>query len=179
VDYRILGSFEVAANGRAIALGPPKQRAVLAILLLHADEIVATDRLIELVWGERQPRTAAHSVQIYVSELRRQLDAASDGQPVIETRAPGYVLHADADAVDAWRFERLVAESAALLEAGDAPAAAATLHGALALWRGAPLAEFAYDEFALFHRKREPCHRRAGCLGCYGRVSTACENKLA
>jgi basic membrane lipoprotein Med (substrate-binding protein (PBP1-ABC) superfamily)/DNA-binding SARP family transcriptional activator len=154
VEYRILGSLEVAADGQAVDLGPPKQRAVLAVLLLHANEIVAAERLIELVWAGRQPRTAAHSVQIYVSELRRRLDAVGDGRSVIETRAPGYALHADADAVDAWRFERLVAEGSALVRSGEAEVGAATLRAALELWRGAPLSEFVYEEFAQPHIRR-------------------------
>jgi basic membrane lipoprotein Med (substrate-binding protein (PBP1-ABC) superfamily)/DNA-binding SARP family transcriptional activator len=154
VDYRILGSLEVAAGGHAVELGPPKQRALLAVLLLHANEVVVTERLIELVWGGRQPRTAAHSVQMYVSELRRRLSGVGASRSVIETRAPGYVLHAEPDAVDAWRFERLVAEGSAQVRSGQAEAGKATLRAALGLWRGEPLSEFAYDEFALPYIRR-------------------------
>jgi len=147
VEYRLLGSLEVVSDGTAVELGPPKQRAVLAILLLHAGEIVPTDRLIEQVWGEHAPRTAAHSIQIYVSELRRVLEPVADG-PAIETRPPGYVLRAEPGCVDARRFERLVAEGARELKAGDTTDAVTTLEEALRLWRGSPLSDFAYEEFA-------------------------------
>jgi basic membrane lipoprotein Med (substrate-binding protein (PBP1-ABC) superfamily)/DNA-binding SARP family transcriptional activator len=151
VDYRILGPLAVA--GRDVDLGPPKQRAVLAVLLLHAGELVPTERLVELVWGRGAPRTAAHSVQIYVSNLRRVLNG-SGGDPPIVTRAPGYVLAADRDSVDAWRFERLVAEGGRQAERGDHEAAAGSLRAALGLWRGTPLAEFAYDDFAQAYIRR-------------------------
>ncbi|HZD80717.1 MAG TPA: winged helix-turn-helix domain-containing protein, partial [Actinomycetota bacterium] len=85
MDIRILGSLEAGSDGTTTDLGPPKQRAVLAVLLLHAGETVPTDRLIELVWGEHPPRTAAHSVQIYVSELRKAFETVVDA-PIILTR---------------------------------------------------------------------------------------------
>jgi DNA-binding SARP family transcriptional activator len=94
VEYRILGSLEVVANGTAADLGPPKQRAVLAVLLLHANQIVPTDRLIDLIWPERPPRTALHSIQIYVSELRKAIEPLAGCAP-LATRPPGYVLEAD------------------------------------------------------------------------------------
>jgi basic membrane lipoprotein Med (substrate-binding protein (PBP1-ABC) superfamily)/DNA-binding SARP family transcriptional activator len=156
VDYCLLGSLEVVASGAVVDLGPPKQQAVLAILLLHAGEIVPTDRLIEQVWGKRSPRTAAHSVQLYVSELRKALDRVNGG-PVIETRPPGYRLRVEPDRVDLRRFERQIAEGAAERQAGDLPRAVTTLQEALALWRGPPLSEFAYEEFAQpeIHRLEE------------------------
>jgi DNA-binding SARP family transcriptional activator len=143
VVYRLLGALEVRSNGRAIDLGPPKQRALLAILLLHAGEVDSTERLIELVWGEHPPRTASHSIQIYVSGLRKALgrDAA------IVTRTPGYLLQADRDSIDALRFRRLVREGGTQVN-GDPQRGAALLREALELWRGAPLADFAYEEFA-------------------------------
>jgi DNA-binding SARP family transcriptional activator len=147
MDYRILGSLEAVADGAAIELGPPKQRALLAVLLMHAGEIVSTDRLIDLLWGDGAPRTAAHSVQIYVSELRKALEARADG-PVIVTRQPGYQLQVPVDSIDALRFERLVEEGARTLEAGDRDGGAATLRSALGLWRGPALSDFAYEEFA-------------------------------
>ena len=147
MEYRIFGPLEVTSDGRSIALGPGKQRAVLAVLVLHAGEIVSTDRLIELVWGEDPPRTAAHSVQIYVSELRKALETPGQA-PVIETRSPGYLLRADLETVDARRFEGLVAEARSYVGREDAAAAARSLHKALDLWRGPPLPDFTYDEFA-------------------------------
>jgi basic membrane lipoprotein Med (substrate-binding protein (PBP1-ABC) superfamily)/DNA-binding SARP family transcriptional activator/truncated hemoglobin YjbI len=153
VDYAILGSFEVLVDGQVLDLGPPKQRALLGVLLLHANETVATDRLVDLVWGDRPPRTAAHSVQIYVSDLRRRFEAA--GLPeVIATRTPGYVLQADADAIDAVRFERLLLSAEDQVRGGDPAIGATTLRTALQLWRGAPLADLAYHEFAQPHIRR-------------------------
>jgi basic membrane lipoprotein Med (substrate-binding protein (PBP1-ABC) superfamily)/DNA-binding SARP family transcriptional activator len=156
VEYRVLGSLEVRSDGEPVALGPPKQRAILAILLLHAGEIVPIDRLIDLAWGERPPRTATHSVQIYVSELRKALDH-NGGGPVIETRPPGYVLEADPETIDVRRFERLLAQGSRELEAGDPAAAEAAIREALGLWRGPPLSDFAYDEFA-----QDDIHRLEG-----------------
>lgn len=147
MEYRILGALEVRSDDEAIALGPPKQRAMLAILLLHAGELVPTEALIEHLWGERPPRTATHSVQIYVSELRKALERDGGG-PVISTRPPGYTLEADSESIDARRFERLLAQAAHALEAGDPSAAAVGAREALGLWRGPPLSDFTYDEFA-------------------------------
>jgi DNA-binding SARP family transcriptional activator/DNA-binding CsgD family transcriptional regulator len=142
--FGILGPFAVADDqGRELALGGRKQRAVLAILLLRAGRVVSIDELIDEVWGERPPATAAKTVQVYVSNLRKVL-----GNGVLITRAGGYLLElGDAD-VDADRFQVLAAEGARALRAGEVRPAAERLREALALWRGAPLAEFAYEPFA-------------------------------
>jgi basic membrane lipoprotein Med (substrate-binding protein (PBP1-ABC) superfamily)/DNA-binding SARP family transcriptional activator len=147
MEFRVLGALEAGTGSVVADLGPPKQRALLAILVLHVGEIVAVDRLIELLWGEDAPRTAAHSVQIYVSELRKALEPIA-GRRLIQTRQPGYQLEASADEVDANRFERLVATGLARMEAGDRPAATETFRQALELWRGPALSDFAYEEFA-------------------------------
>jgi basic membrane lipoprotein Med (substrate-binding protein (PBP1-ABC) superfamily)/DNA-binding SARP family transcriptional activator len=147
IRFRILGSLEVASDGELADLGPPKQRAVLAVLLLHPNEIVPTDQLIELVWSDGSPRTAAHSIQIYMSELRKVLDPMA-GEPVILTRPPGYVLRADPDSIDAGRFERLVDEGTRAIAAGDPHRGEVAIREALGLWRGTPLSDFAYEEFA-------------------------------
>jgi len=161
VDLRLLGPLEVVADGTLVDLGPPKQRAVLAVLLLHAGEIVGSDQLIEQVWGEHPPRTAAHSVQLYVSELRKALEPVNGG-PVIETRPPGYVLRAEPERIDVYRFERLVDEGDQALRARDPTRAERSIGEALSLWRGAPLSEFAYDEFAQpAIRRLEGLHRDA------------------
>jgi basic membrane lipoprotein Med (substrate-binding protein (PBP1-ABC) superfamily)/DNA-binding SARP family transcriptional activator len=147
VLFRVLGTMEAGADGAAAELGPPKQRAVLAILLMHVGEIVPTERLIDLLWGDRPPRTAAHSIQIYVSELRKALEPFAAGG-TIGTRPPGYVLEADPDSIDARRFERLVVAGVRQLQDGDRAAGAATLRSAIALWRGPALSDFVYEEFA-------------------------------
>ncbi|WP_052667308.1 BTAD domain-containing putative transcriptional regulator [Nitriliruptor alkaliphilus] len=153
VDFSLLGALEVVVDGRALELGPPKQRTLLAVLLLHANQRVSTERLVELVWGDAPPRTAAHSVQVYVSDLRRLFEAAG-AVDVIETRGPGYVLHAADEAVDTQRFEGLVITGSRLVRAGDAEGGAHALEVALRLWRGPALAEFAYAEFAQSHVRR-------------------------
>ena len=147
MDFRLLGALEVSANGAVAELGPPKQRALLAVLLLHAGEIVPVDRLIDLLWGEHPPRTAAHSIQIYVSDLRRALESLG-GRQVLATRAPGYQLDTDPETIDARRFERLVEDGTRQIRDGDLAGGAEVLRTALRLWRGPALSDFAYEEFA-------------------------------
>src|SRR5262245_49930294 len=106
MDYCLLGTVEVRDGGRALPLGRGKQRALLALLLLHAGEPVSTDRLIEALWGERPPPSAANSVHVYVSQLRKAL---GDGR--IATTPGGYSLELrDGDELDSRRFELLAAE---------------------------------------------------------------------
>ncbi|MFV9673100.1 MAG: BTAD domain-containing putative transcriptional regulator, partial [Acidimicrobiia bacterium] len=148
-----------------VELGAPKQRALLAVLLLHANEVVPANRLVDLVWGEDPPRTAPHSVQIYVSELRKAFDGNGE---VIVTRRPGYALQIDTEAIDAHRFERLVGEATTAMANGDQASASAAAGAALRLWGGSPLVDFAYDEFAQREIERlTELHHRA--------VATLCE----
>ena len=147
MDFRILGSLEAVGSAGAVDLGSPKQRALLAVLVLHLGEIVPVDGLIDALWPDGPPRTAAHSIQIYVSELRRVL-TASGAADLIVTRQPGYVLRAPDDAVDARVFDRLVNEGLQALESGDRATGTDRLRSALALWRGPALSDFAYEEFA-------------------------------
>src|SRR5919108_6408627 len=99
VDFRVLGSLEVVDRGREIPLGGAKQRAVLAVLLLHAGEVVSVDRLIDELWGDEPPATAVKTLQAHVSRLRRALNGAEDGR--LETRGHGYVLHVRPGELDA------------------------------------------------------------------------------
>jgi basic membrane lipoprotein Med (substrate-binding protein (PBP1-ABC) superfamily)/DNA-binding SARP family transcriptional activator len=147
VDIRILGPLEVGSNGTTADLGRPKQRALLAILALHANQIVSTDRLVELLWGDRAPKMAAHAIHVYVSQLRKALEPLG-ATPMIEYRSPGYVLVTDPSALDANRFDQLVRDATRLRETGDAAHAEMGLEAALRLWRGPPLADFVYDDFA-------------------------------
>ncbi len=144
MEFRILGPLEVRDNGRVLELGGAKQRAVLALLLLHADEVVSLDRLIDGIWGEQPPDTAAAAVHGSVSRLRKVIEP--DGAPyhVIRTQSPGYVFAAGPEAVDRYRFERLAAEGKTALEDGDAARSADVLREALALWRGPALADIAF-----------------------------------
>lgn len=144
--FRLLGTLDVETESGPVALGPLKQRAVLAVLLLHPNEVVPTDQIIDLVWGERAPRTAEHSVHIYVSQLRKAL--ADDGGSLIETRPPGYVIHVSPEEVDYVQFEMMVEEGLAAANSGDPLRGRSSLEAALECWRGEPLSEFTYDEFA-------------------------------
>ena len=137
MEFRVLGPLEATDGRRPLELGGQKQRAVLARLLLDLNRTVAVDRLVDDIWGEDVPASAVKMVQISVSRLRKVLPPG-----VLQTRAPGYMLQADAESVDAVRFARLRTAGRAALASGDAVAAAAALQEALALWRGAPLAEF-------------------------------------
>jgi DNA-binding SARP family transcriptional activator/tetratricopeptide (TPR) repeat protein len=150
LEYRMLGRFEVRADGSSVDLGTPKQRAVLAILLLECGRVVPTDRLLELVWGDSTASTA--SLQSYISNLRRALEPArGPRQPatVLMTEPPGYRIVASRSAVDLFRFEDLVAEGGDLLHAGDARAALAAAERALSLWNGPPLPELADEPFVV------------------------------
>lgn len=139
VEFRILGPLEAVGDDGPLALGGQKQRAVLAFLLLHAGEVVATERLVTELWGERPPKTATTSLQNFVSQLRKLLGAGT-----VETKPPGYVVRVDPERFDLARFERLVASA----RTKEAPERAALLREALAVWRGPPLADFVFETFA-------------------------------
>jgi DNA-binding SARP family transcriptional activator len=143
VEIRILGPLEVVEHDRPVVMGAPKVRALLAVLVLHRGEVVSTDRLIDALWGERASSTAAKTVQVYVSNLRKAL-----GDGLLVTEGRGYMLRAEAGQVDVDRFEALVAQGRAALVQGDALAAGAVLREALGVWRGPALTDFAYESFA-------------------------------
>ncbi len=128
---------------RPVALGGPKQRALLAVLLLRRGEVVSRDRLIDELWGERPPASAAKTVQVYVSNLRKAL-----GDGLLLTRGQGYLLQATPDQIDADRVAALVTEGRAALGDGDPQRASDRLREALALWPSPALADFAYEPFA-------------------------------
>jgi DNA-binding SARP family transcriptional activator len=129
LEFRILGPLEVVSDGRRLDLGGPKQRALLAVLLLDANRVVSADRLIEALWEDGTPGTAQKALQVYVSHLRKAL-----GKDRLETKPPGYLLRVDKGELDLDRFREL--------QAGNRPA------DALELWSGPPLAEFGYHRFA-------------------------------
>jgi DNA-binding SARP family transcriptional activator/pimeloyl-ACP methyl ester carboxylesterase len=140
VEFGLLGSLEVWLQGRPSHVGGPKRRALLAALLCQANRVVSTDWLIEAVWGERPPVSATAQLQAMVSELRRSL-ARGDDRDVILTRAPGYLIRVDPEALDVNRFHRHVGEARRALAGDDAPRAAAEFRAALELWRGDPLSD--------------------------------------
>ena len=129
MEFRILGPLEVVSNGEVIDLGGQKQRTLLAVLLLHANEVVSSDRLIEALWQDEPADTAKKAVQVYVSQLRKLL-----GRERLQTKAPGYLLRVDEGELDLARFRTLRAE--------ERP------HEALSIWRGPPLGDFTYQRFA-------------------------------
>lgn len=142
LEFRLLGPLEVVRDGREVALGGRRQRSVLAVLLVRANEIVSSDRLIDEVWGGEPPETAATALHGIVSQLRKALEPARPaGSPgaVLVTRSPGYVLRADRATIDSARFEQLLTEGRATLDAGEAGRAASSLRDALLLWRGRAL----------------------------------------
>jgi YVTN family beta-propeller protein len=151
MDFRILGPLEVVTNGQPLALGGSKQRAVLAVLLLHANEAVSIDRLIDALWGESAPPGAVQSVRVHVSRLRKVLEGgrrSGAGPSVLVTAPGGYELKvADGD-LDLMRFERLFAEAQRALADERPERARDLLSEALGLWRGPALADLAYEPFA-------------------------------
>jgi WD40 repeat protein/DNA-binding SARP family transcriptional activator len=136
MEFRLLGPVEVVRGDRPAPLGGPKQRAVLAHLLLRANDIVPTDRLIDQIWGEEPPEAARNALQSYVSRLRSALGESGR----LERRDPGYVLRAEPEEVDALRFEAQVRQARTLLDPAER---VAVLDEALSLWRGPPLADLA------------------------------------
>jgi DNA-binding SARP family transcriptional activator len=139
MEFRLLGPLEVVERDRLLPLGGMKPRSLLAVLLLHANHVVSVDRLTDQLWGGHPPATAAKSIQVYVSKLRKGL---GDGR--LATRPPGYVLNADPSELDLARFERLLGEA----QRADPDDRSTKLREALALWRGPALADLAYEPFA-------------------------------
>jgi DNA-binding SARP family transcriptional activator len=140
MEFRILGPLEVEDHGRAIAIGGPKQRALLALLLLTPNQPVSVDRLIDALWASDPPAAAANALQYHVSQLRKQLG----DEEVLLTRDPGYLIRVETDQLDLLRFERLVGEA----EGAQPAAAARLLNEAIELWFGEPLQDLANEPFA-------------------------------
>ncbi len=139
MEFRLLGPLEVIEGERSLALGGVKPRSLLALLLLHANEVVSADRLIDQLWGDEPPATAAKSVQVHVSRLRKEL-----GEGRLVTRAPGYLLQVEPSELDLARFEQLLGDA----RGTDPENARQKLRQALALWRGNALADLEYEPFA-------------------------------
>jgi DNA-binding SARP family transcriptional activator len=140
VEFRILGPLEVAVQGTAVTLGSAKQRALLGVLLLHANKVVSTDRLVDELWGDRPPPTSGKLIQVYVSQLRRALASAGTAD-VLRTRPPGYLAEVEPEQLDATHFERLLARARAYAGDGRPDEAYTVYEEALALWRGTVLAD--------------------------------------
>jgi DNA-binding SARP family transcriptional activator/predicted ATPase len=148
VQYSVLGPLEARSSGRPVALGAPRQRALLALLILNAGHTVSTSRLVDDLWGEAVPDTAAKMVQILVSQLRKVLP-----RDHLVTRPPGYLLDVPPEDIDLLRFEGLRREAREAAAGGDHAGASALLGDALGLWRGPALAEFS-EPFAQLEANR-------------------------
>jgi DNA-binding SARP family transcriptional activator/tetratricopeptide (TPR) repeat protein len=150
VEFRVLGPLEVVGPRGIIEIGAPKHRALLSLLLIEPGRVVSVDRLIDQLWNGSPPASATTTLQAYVSNVRRALEPErAPGAPatVLVTRPPGYALDVERDLVDARRFERLVAEAAALAPS-DPTAASERLANALSLWRGQAFADVADEPWA-------------------------------
>ena len=149
MEFRILGPIEAIDAQGEVALGGRRHRVLLAILLMHAGETVSVDRLVEALWGEREPASARQMLHVLVSELRRALFSEAAGTAgEIVARRPGYQIRVGREAIDVQRFERLVTAGRRALDGGDPAGAVLQLRAALDLWRGPPLADVADRSFA-------------------------------
>ena len=153
LEFRVLGPVEVCDGGRNLPLGGPKQRGLLADLILNAGTIISTARLIDDLWGDTSPATAGHTVETYIARLRRILRDGSRPELLL-TRPPGYLLDVEPGRVDAFRFGQLVQDGTAAAAQGDHEQASALLRAALALWRGPALTDVADAPFAQAAAKR-------------------------
>jgi YVTN family beta-propeller protein len=147
VFFRLLGAIEAVADGISLPLGGPRQRSVLADLVMHAGRTVPAAQLIDDVWGECPPASATHTLETYVSRLRQVLSTPSSAAPLL-TRPTGYVLEVPPEHVDVWQFRDLAARGSAAADRGDAASAVTLINAALALWRGAALADIREAAFA-------------------------------
>ena len=146
MEFRLLGPLEVCSDGEPIVLAGPKQRAILTILLLDANQVVPRARLLAEVWGERAPGSE-HSLDVHISRLRKALAPGGEGNALIR-RGRGYLLCVEEGALDLVRFEQRIAAGQQALAEGRPAAAVGLLNDGLGLWRGEPLAEFADQAFA-------------------------------
>jgi DNA-binding SARP family transcriptional activator len=157
LQFRALGPLELSRDDRLLDLGPPKQRALLGMLLVHANRVVSIDRLLEELWSGEPPANARHAVHVYVSALRKLLAPcreSAESRHVLVSRRPGYLLLVSPEQVDIARFEHAVTEGRQALAEGRAGEAAELLRRGLALWRGPALADIADEPFARPHITR-------------------------
>lgn len=154
MEIRLLGAVEAFADGTALPLGGPRQRAVLADLALHAGQLIATDQLIDDLWGERPPASAKHTLETYISRLRHVLNTSGAASLPLVTRPGGYLLDAAPACVDACQFRDLAARGSAAHDHGDAAAAVTLFSSAVRLWRGLALADVQDAPFAVLARQR-------------------------
>jgi WD40 repeat protein/DNA-binding SARP family transcriptional activator/energy-coupling factor transporter ATP-binding protein EcfA2 len=154
LEFRILGPLSVRVDGTPVALGGPKQRALLALLLLNANRVVSRDRLVAELFPEQSVNSADHALRNHVSRLRRVFAPVGRDEPRIVARAPGYLLRVEPGELDLERFEQLLAEGREALGAGRTAAAAALLGSAEQLWEGRPFADLEFEPFGRIEVER-------------------------
>src|SRR5262245_10064072 len=135
MQFCALGGLIVTDNGREVSVGGPRQRRLMAMLLIHRNSVVSIDRLADAVFAGEPTTAAATTMRSYMSRLRRVVEGNGSGAALV-TQAPGYVLRLPGDAFDVARFERLLGDARKQLSSDDAGAASAMFREALALWRG-------------------------------------------
>jgi YVTN family beta-propeller protein len=154
MNFRILGPLDVRANGEPLRIGGPKQRALLAILLLSANEVVSRERLMDELFRGEPPDTLEHALTVRVSRLRKALDREGSERSRVVTRPPGYLLRVEPRELDLHCFESLAAEGREALDAGDAERAAEKLREGESLWRGRALSDLEFEPFARLEIER-------------------------
>src|SRR5215470_597418 len=158
VRFAVLGGLEVEADGGPLAIAGPRRRALLALLVVHANRVVSTGRMIDALWGEDEPASARAQVHSLISALRQELPDPADGGAAIETRPEGYMLTVDPGSVDLFLFERRVAAARADAGVGRLEQAVTSFREGLDLWRGPALdgieAPFADTEAARLEEQR-------------------------
>lgn len=155
VAFRVLGPIEAIVDDRVVELGSPKTRLLLACLLVQANSVVSSDRLIDAVWGDTPPASESVALQKQVHQLRSLLRVTPGPETdVLVTQAPGYFVRVEPGACDAARFEVLVGDGQHRAQHDDPSGALAALDEALGLWRGRAFAEFASADFARAEARR-------------------------
>jgi len=148
LQFKVLGPLEVTADGERLTLGGPKQRAVLAALLLDANRVVPAATIIERVWGDDSHERVGNTLQVYISNLRKIIDPARRaGESRLRTQSPGYLLTVGEDEFDLLQFERDVTRARSFVAEGQPDAASAAFRDALSLWRGDPFSDLVGESF--------------------------------
>jgi DNA-binding SARP family transcriptional activator len=146
MQFRVLGALEIRRGDEVVDIGSSNERKILAALLVDANAVVSTSRLIEVLWGDHPPAPDRNALQTYVARLRRRLTTGAMPAPIV-TRPPGYAIEVRPQQLDSLQFRELLDQARATL--GVAPARAVEmLDGALERWRGPAFAEFAEDDVA-------------------------------
>jgi DNA-binding SARP family transcriptional activator len=147
MEFRVLGPLSVRDGDTELPLPRGKPRGLLAILLLHANELVSIHRLVDSLWGDAPPATATHALEVYISSLRHILEQR-EGEPRLVTGPGGYLVRVETDELDVARFDRLCRRARRALIGGDPASAARTFREAESLWRGEALADLTREPFA-------------------------------